>query len=473
MRRRAWLLLLLLEGCSLAPDYQRPTTDAASVYREAGSWAPFDAAQPEPAWWTAWHDTELDGLEQRALKSNQNLQASLARLDQGRAQGRMAWSALWPSLSATALHTDTQISSHTSIFPVRQYPVFQTNQVGLDLNYELDLWGALRNGAHAADAQIQASAADLAALTLSTEAEIALDYEGIRMLDQELADVTEWVTNWDENRHLTQALVSGQEAAVPDQAQADFNWQSARQQLNELRLQRQQMEHGLAQLVGEAPERFHVDPHPDFDLPAPLRPGTGLPSRLLERRPDVVAAEARVRAANANVGVAKAAWFPVFSLTGNMGYGNTGYGPLLVAPNRLWSFGPSLSVPLLDDGLTAATQDLAQAQWRESVALYRQAVLGAWRDVEDQLTALHELDDEVGAAQAASEAAHTNWQQAQLRYDAGLNNRFEVLLAQRNAITARNQLLQLRLRDLTSSVLLIKALGGGWEGLDVMAKDAP
>lgn len=398
MKTLPWLLTVLLAGCSLAPDYQRPAMTPAAQYQEhSGDWAPFQPVVLAPQWWRGWHDAQLDDLEQRGLRANQNLQAAFARLEQGRSLGRMAWSNLWPTINASASHSLNHISEHTSIFPVFPYPSFQTNQVGLELNYEVDLWGALRNAAHAADAQTLASAADLQALRLSTESEIALDYEGIRALDRELADITELVDNWDDNRHLTQAYVYGQEAATPDQAQADLSWQTARQSLNDLRQQRQQLEHALALLVGEAPEGFRIVPQA-VDIPAALHPETGLPSQLLERRPDVVAAEARLQAANANLGVAKAAWFPTFSLTGNTGYGNTGYGPLLTTPNKVWSFGPGVSLPIFNGGQIAAENDLAKAQWQESVALYRNAVLGAWRDVEDQLTALHEQEDQVKAA---------------------------------------------------------------------------
>lgn len=462
MKPRHALLLVLLAGCSLAPDYRRPSLDTPSHYAAAGSWVPFGAAPPSAAWWTAWHDAQLDQLEARGLSANQNLQAALARLDQGRALGRMAWSGLWPAVNANASHTLTQISSHTSIFPVRQYPTFQTNQVGIDFNYEVDLWGALRNVAHAADAQTTASAADLAALTLSTEAEIALDYQGIRALDWELVDTRKLVQNWADNRALTQILRQGQEAAIPDQDQADLNWQTARQQINELSIQRQQLEHGLALLLGVAPQRFHLAPRED-EMLRPLTTTPGLPSLLLERRPDVVAAEARLHAANANVGVAKAAWFPVFNLGGNVGYGNTGYGPLLDAPNRLWSFGPGLTLPLFNGGLIAAGNDLAQAQWQESVAQYRQSVLVAWREVEDQLTALHEQNAEVEAAQSAYGAAQQAAQQAHWRFEAGLSNRFDLLQAERTALETHNQLVLLRWRAVTSSVVLVKALGGGWE----------
>lgn len=458
-----WLLTLLLAGCSLAPDYQRPAMMPAAQYQEQeGDWKPFAPALSAPQWWKIWHDGQLDDLEQRGWRANQNLQAGLARLEQGRSLGRMAWSNLWPTLDASASHTVTQISEHTSIFPVTRYPSFQTNQVGLDLNYELDLWGALRNAAHAADAQTQASAADLAALQLSVEAEIALDYEGIRALDQELGYTIQLVDNWDDNRHLTQTLVQGQEAALPDQAQADLSWQMARQSLNELRVQRQQLEHALALLVGEAPEGFRVVPQAK-DIPEALHPDTGLPSQLLERRPDVVAAEARLRAANDNLGVARAAWFPSFNLAGNFGYGNTGYGQFLSAPNRVWSFGPGVSLPIFNGGQIAAANDLAKAQWQESVALYRNAVLGAWRDVEDQLTALREQEAEILAAQGAQDAAQTAWQQAQFRFDAGLSTRFDLLQAHRTSLQTRNQTVALRLRALSSSILLIKALGGGWD----------
>ena len=468
------LVLVGVSGCSFAPSYTRPDLPTASQYHEKmteedGHWVPFKATKVSQTWWKAFHDPVLDDLERSGLVANQNLLAALARLDQGRSLAREQWANLWPTTGASATHQLTKISEHTMIFPVQNYPAFQTNQVQLDLNYELDLWGALRNAAHAADAQARASADDLATLALSTEAEIALDYESLRALDTELFETERLVRSWADNRTLTAVLVAGAEAAVPDQAQADLNWQMARQQLNELRLQRQQMEHALALLVGSNPEEFHIAPVSD-ELPPPLHPVPGMPSVLLERRPDVVSAEEKVKAANANIGVAKAAWFPVFNLTGYTGYGNTGYGPLLVAPNRLWSFGPTLSLPLFNVGQIAAANDLARAQWEESVANYRNTVLGAWREVEDQLAALRELEAEADAARGASAAAQQALEQARLRFEGGLTNRFEVLQAERAAALTLTGATQLRLRALASSIVLVKALGGGWSDSPDSAK---
>ncbi len=463
-------LFLGVSGCSFAPTYTRPDLPTAAQYREKtaeeGHWVPFKpTAETARTWWKAFHDPVLDDLEHSGLVANQNLLAALARLDQGRSLAREQWANLWPVIGASATHQKTKISEHTMIFPVQNYPAFQTNQVQLDLNYELDIWGALRNAAHAADAQARASADDLATLALSTEAEIALDYESLRALDVELSETEKLVNSWADNRTLTAVLVTGAEAATPDQAQADLNWQVARQQLNELRLQRERMEHALALLVGSNPEEFHIAPVA-AELPTPLHPVPGMPSILLERRPDVVSAEEKVKAANANIGVAKAAWFPVFNLTAYSGYGNTGYGPLMVAPNRLWSFGPTLSLPLFNGGQIAAANDLARAQWEESVANYRNTVLEAWREVEDQLAALRELEEEAEAARGASKAAQLALEQARLRFEGGLANRFDVLQAERTAALALTGATQLRLRALASSIVLVKALGGGWSDSD-------
>ncbi len=460
-------LMLILESCSLAPQYQRPEVPTATHYQESSTgldWVPFPTSQPSPPWWQALHDPILDHLEQQAQNANQDLQAALARLQQGRALAQAQWANLWPMVNAQATHQVTQISEHTSVFPVQQFPAYQTNQVQLQLNYELDLWGGLRNAARQADALTQASAADLAALRLSVQTDIALDYEAIRALDLELAQTQRLLDNWTTNRQYVSQLREGEEAALPEQAQADLNWQSAQAQLHELQLQRRQLVHALALLTGANPDQFQLSPDSHFqELPAALRPQPGLPSTLLTRRPDIVSAEQHLQAANAALGVAKSAWFPQFNLTGGFGYGNTGYGPLGIAPNRIWSYGPSMTLPLFNGGQIAAANDLARAQWDESVARYRQTVLTAWREVEDQLTALDEQSRELEHLRAAEQAAQLAQQQAQLRAQTGLTSALDTLPFERTVAQQQILRVQLQLRSLSASLLLIKALGGGWQ----------
>lgn len=463
MRRSlGWgLLLICLVGCSLAPTYERPPITPASHYQELGPWVRFDPQGPHAEWWKTWQDSVLNGLESSALQANQNILAAQARVGQARALARAQGSTLMPNLSAMVTHQVSKFSEHTSIFPVENYPPYQTNLVGLDLNYELDLWGALRNAIQASEAQAFASEADLAALNLSVQAEIALDYQTLRALDAMIEETEAWVNSWQTNRELIQSLYSGGEASTTDTALADLNWQTARQQVHELRLQRQQMEHALALLIGASPDNFQLAPVHGF-VSVPLAPAPDIPSTLLERRPDIAAAEQQVVAANAGIGVARAAFFPVFSLNGSFGYGNTGYGPLVSAPNRVWSVGPSATLPLFDGGLRQALDDQARAQWQESVARYRNAVLTAWKEVEDQLTALHELTQEYDLARLVSDDADVALQQAQLRYQAGLSNLMDVQQAQRVTLANHLTLLNLRLRQVTSSIVMIKALGGGW-----------
>lgn len=460
-------LLLLLGSCSLAPPYQRPEIATANQYQESVAgldWVPFPTSEPSPPWWQALHDPTLNQLEQQAQTANQDLQAAVARLQQGHALAQAQWANLWPVLDAQATHQVTQISEHTSVFPVQQFPAYQTNQVQLQLNYEIDLWGGLRNAARQADALSEASAADLAALTLSVQTDIALDYEAIRALDLELIQSQRLLDNWSTNRHFIQQLRQGAEAALPEQAQADLNWQSAQAQVHTLQLQRRQLVHALALLVGANPDQFQLPQDPLLqDLPAALRPQPGLPSTLLARRPDIVSAERHLQAANAALGVAKSAWFPQFNLTGGFGYGNTGYGPLSIAPNRIWSYGPSMTLPLFNGGQIAAANALAQAQWNETVARYRQTVLTAWREVEDQLTALDEQSQALDNLRSAEQAAQLAQQQAQLRAQAGLASALDTLPFERNAAQQEMTRVQLQLKTLSASLLLIKALGGGWQ----------
>src|ERR1700726_3334645 len=329
------LLIGTLTACSFAPAYKTPdSVPATSEYKESGDWK---AAQPvdnqnRGAWWTIFQDPQLDALETQVGDANQDLKAAFARLQQARAATRIARADLFPTLSASSSATRTKTSATApTLFPGRIYNNFDLQA---DLSYEVDVWGRVRNAVSSAKASQQASAADLATLDLSIHAELATDYFTLRSEDAQQVLLDQTVAQYAQSLQLTQNLYHGGAAALADVAQAQAQLESARTQAADIRLQRAQSEHAIAVLLGENPSAFHVAPNPlPLEVtPPPIDPG--LPSSLLERRPDVDAAERRVAAANAQIGVARAAYFPVFSLAATGGLQSLQSSNWLQAPSR-------------------------------------------------------------------------------------------------------------------------------------------
>jgi NodT family efflux transporter outer membrane factor (OMF) lipoprotein len=429
-----------LEACSFAPVYKTPESAAPpAAYREVGDWkaaAPADTAARGP-WWVIFGDASLDTLEAKVTDANQNLKAAFARLQQARAQTRIARAGY--------------------------FPAFNDFQLDADVSYEFDVWGRVRNTVTAARATQQATAADLAVLDLSTHAELATDYFTLRSDDteQELLDHT--VADYAQALQLTENLYNGGAAPLADLEQARAQLDTAQTQAADIRLRRAQTEHAIAVLLGEQASTFHIDPSPlqASTVPPPIDPG--LPSALLERRPDVAGAERRVAAANANIGVARAAYFPVFSLAAVGGFESTSASNWISAPSRLWSIGPAGMLTVFDGGLHRAQSAAAHAAYDEQVADYRGTVLTAYQEVEDNLAALRELQSESVSEAAAVAATQSALQQAQYRYQGGLVTYLEVVTEENAALSARLSAADIQARRLNASVLLVKALGGTWE----------
>ena len=461
----ATLLIGALTACSFAPVYKIPdSVPATSEYKESGDWK---AAQPvdnqdRGAWWTIFQDPQLDTLETQVGDANQNLKAAFARLQQARAATRIARADLFPTLSAGSSATRTKTSANApTLFPGRIYNNFDLQA---DLSYELDVWGRVRNAVYSAKASQQASAADLATLDLSIHAELASDYFALRSEDAQQVLLDQTVVDYAQSLQLTQNLYNGGGAALADVAQAQAQLETARTQAADIRLQRAQSEHAIAVLLGENPSAFHVPPNP---LPLALMPppiDPGLPSSLLERRPDVAAAERRVAAANAQIGVARAAYFPVFSLAAAGGLQSLQSSNWLQAPSRFWSLGPAAGVlTLFDAGRHRAQTAQAKAVYDEQVANYRTTVLTAYQEVEDNLAALRQLQQESVSEAAAVTATATALQQAQYRYKAGLVTYLEVATNENTALQAQISNVTIQQRRMYASVQLVKALGGGWQ----------
>ncbi len=460
----------LLAGCSFAPAYHVPqSAPAPEQYKEEyGDHAGWKVAQPQDsqprgAWWTLFNDPRLNALESKLENSNLSLQAAFARLQQARAQYRIARADLFPSLDLSPSATRERFSPNSPRF----LPGFPTTYndfiLGADFSYELDLWGRVRNEVAAAKATQQASAADLAATELSLRAELAEDYFGLRTDDAEVQLLDRTVEDYRQALELTANLFSGGAAALTDVAQAQAQLQNALTQAADIRLQRAQAEHAIALLVGENPSSFGLaaNPLPLDVVPPPLDPG--LPSELLERRPDVAEAERRVASANAQIGQARAAYFPQFTLSAAAGFESVSTGTWITAPSRFWSVGPHVSLPLFEGGRLVAQTDQAKAAYAEQVANYRNTVLGAYRDVEDNLAALRQLAAESETAAGAVTATGTVLQQAQDRYKAGIVTYLEVSTAETAALQAQLTAVNIQTRRMNASVLLVKALGGGWQ----------
>ncbi|HEY2275279.1 MAG TPA: efflux transporter outer membrane subunit [Steroidobacteraceae bacterium] len=464
--RLALALGCVLGGCSLAPHYQRPATPApAAFYGELGEWkvaAPADKTS-RGAWWSMFRDEELNELESRVTNANQSLKAALARLQEARAQTRVARAGYFPTLGADASATRQRISTHAPGFAPGAEPVYNTFTVAGDLSYEIDLFGRIRNTVAGARAAEQASAGDVAALDLSVHAELATDYFSLHGLDaqQQLLDRT--VADYAKALELTRNLYQGGAAGLADVQQAQAQLESARTQAEDTRLKRAQTEHAIAVLVGSVPTGFHLEARPlapDLAIPA-VDPG--LPSQLLERRPDVAAAERRVAAANAAIGVARAAYFPVFSLLGSAGQESTQSNTWLQAPSRFWSIGPQGVLTVFDAGLHAAQSAAAHATYDEQVANYRATVLTAYQDVEDNLAALRQLALEDVSQAAAVTATQGALEQAIFRYKGGVVTYLEVVSTENAALAARLAAVDIETRRISATVQLVRALGGDWQ----------
>jgi NodT family efflux transporter outer membrane factor (OMF) lipoprotein len=458
--------VLAMSACSFAPAYKVPDSPPpTALYKESGNWKPAEPAdaQVRGNWWAIFRDPDLDALQAQVEDANQDLKAAYARLLQARAATRIARADLFPTLSIGSSATRARTSVNSPKFPVGAEPVGNNFDLEADFSYEVDVWGRVRNAVASAKANQQASAADLAALNLAVHAELANDYFSMRSQDtqQQLLDQT--VQDYTKALQLTQNLYNGGAAALTDVAQAQAQLETARTQAADTSLQRAQSEHAIAVLLGKNPSAFHLDAAPMLASVAPPPIDPGLPSSLLERRPDVAAAERRTAAANAQIGVARAAYFPVFSLAAAAGFDSTSASNWLTAPSRLWTAGPAAGVlTVFDAGRHRAQSAQAKAAYEEQAADYRNVVLGAYREVEDNLAALRQLQQESVSEAAAVTATATALQQAQYRYKAGLVTYLEVSTAENTSLQAQLANVTIQLRRMSASVLLVKALGGGW-----------
>jgi NodT family efflux transporter outer membrane factor (OMF) lipoprotein len=466
------LALTALAGCSFAPDYKPPEMVTPVAYRETGPWAPAKPSDdlPRRDWWKDFGDPTLDQLESQIDSANPDLAASVARYDQARAYVSEVDASMLPTIGLSGSATQNRQSAKRPLRSPNQPNQYGANTIGLQASYEIDFWGQIRNTVAAGEATAQARAADMETVRLGLHAELAGDYVALRGLDAELKLLTDTEAAYLRAQQLTQDRHDAKIASGIDVSRSESQLESARALESDVRGQRAQLEHAIASLVGKPASDFSIAPAV-VKLPVPVEP-TGMPSSLLQRRPDIASDERKVAAANADIGVAKAAFYPNISLNLAGGFQNTGGGlGLLAAPYSFWSVGPSLALPLFEGGLRHAVEAGAYAARDEAAANYRSTVLGAFQEVEDNLALLHHLGQETLDETQAVTAAERTADLSLTLYHDGAASYLDVVVAQTDALQAERTLLDLNTRRLQADIKLVRAVGGGWSSADLPSVD--
>ena len=465
--RRAAALLALglpLGGCTVGPKYVRPSTEVPPAYKEQAS-PGFTAAQPAAAqakgkWWEIYADPELDSLEDQVTVSNQSLKAAQAQFEQARAAVQVARAEYYPTVSGSGAATRTRQSQNKALFSATSPVNYNDFQLPIDASWEPDVWGRVRRTVEAARSEAQASAADLAGVDLSLHAELALDYFELRGLDTQKQLLDSTVVAYQKALDLTESRYKGGIASAVDVAQAQTQLETTRAQDEDTDVQRTAFEHAIAVLIGKPPAEFSRMPTPLTAPPPPIP--ASVPSELLERRPDIAAAERRVQEANAGIGIARSAYYPQFLLTGEGGFESSRLGTLLQGPAGFWALAGSAAELIFDGGERRGMTEEARAAYDESVDNYRQTTLSAFEDVEDNLSALRVLQDEAKTQAAAVAAAQHSLDLSISRYKGGVTSYLEVTTAQSAALSDEVTAVSILTRRMAASVLLVKAVGGGW-----------
>jgi NodT family efflux transporter outer membrane factor (OMF) lipoprotein len=449
------LALIALTGCAVGPDYHRPDTAVPAAFKESQNWKPAEPRDESPVghWWEFYLDPLLNELVAQVALSNQNVIAAEAQYRQATALLGQARASFFPSVSAGLSETRRrdQVAA----------PLVDNDRLSLNASWEADVWGRIRRNVESGNASAEASAADLRAALLSAQAALVQAYLQLRVVDAERKLIEQTAVGYERSLQITKNRYQAGVAARLDVTQAEAQLKSTQAQALDLGIQRAQLEHAIAVLLGKPPADFAlaaVDAQPVLPaIPA------ALPSTLLERRPDIAAAERRAAAANASIGVAQAAYFPALTLGGSLGYQNSGLAGLVTAPNRFWTLGPALALTLFDGGARAAQKDQAIAIYDRSVANYRQTVLSAFQDVEDNLATLRILEQEALVQREAAKAAAESLALANNQYRAGTVSYLNVVTAQATSLSADVTSLGIAGRRLLASVGLMKALGGDWQ----------
>ncbi len=464
------MVAALFSGCAVGPNYKRPTAQVPDTWKGEGPWqiaSPKDAI-PKGAWWQIYHDAELDRLEQELLQANQSLTAAQNRLSEARASARIASAAYFPSLSADPSGERQRLAGNRPLSgsTVPLTPVTQNVfTIPFSASYEVDLFGRVRRNLEAANASLQGSAADLGNVRLVLTAELAADYFNLRESDREAGVVRQSVEIQQKGLDLVNHRHEGGVASGLEVAQQEALLDSTATQLQLVLQQRAQYEHAIAVLTGKAASAFSLAQAP-FEVSPPAIP-TGVPSEILERRPDVATSERRMAFENAQVGLATAAFYPHVTLSGAGGWQSRDIATLVNAPSAIWALGGDLLQPIFNGGQNRANLALQRASYDESVANYRESVLEAFQQVEDGLSGLELLDQAAKTQQTAVEASRRALDIANSRYVGGVTTYLDVITAQSTLLSNERLATQLLGQQMVTSVYLVKALGGGWDASQI------
>jgi NodT family efflux transporter outer membrane factor (OMF) lipoprotein len=475
MRSQGSLLAmaLLLSGCTVGPNYHRPDAPTAPAFKESavvpppdlpqGGWkqvTPNDSAM-RANWWEIYQDAQLDKLEQQVVVSNQTLKASYEQYMQARAAIQYYRSQYYPTVQAGPSATRSRQSQNRPLYVPGSKSTYNDIFLQGQVSWEPDLWGSIRRQVESQRATTQATAADLANVDLSLRSELATDYFELRGLDTQRRLLDNTVVQYEQYLALTKVRFTGGVATDSDVALAQTQLDQTRAQAIDVGVARAQYEHAIATLTGTPASSFSLAPAP-LDLPLPQVP-VGVPSQLLERRPDVAAAERRANAANAQIGIAIAAYYPTINIAGTGGFESKNATTLIQGPSSLWSLGGSAIELLFDAGRRHALTEEARAGYEVNVANYRQTVLQAFQEVEDNLSGLRILNSEQVAQAGAVESAERSTSISTNRYKGGVTTYLEVITAQTTQLANERTAADITTREFAASVQLVKALGGGWD----------
>lgn len=467
------LLTVLLAACSFAPKYQAPVMPIPTAYKETGTWVAVKSSvvvNNDP-WWKLFHDKTLNRLEDKVTCSNENLKIALAKYEEALASAQVARSAYYPSIIGVGNAVRQQSSSNIATTTTSGIRGVRNSAFLLspELNYEIDAWGQVRNTVAASNALARASKYDLATIDLSMHAELARDYFILRGDEAAQRVLDDTVIAYQKALYLTRKRHEGGAVPAMDVEQAETLLENAKTMATDMRMQRAQLEHAIAVLTGEIPANFKLPIARPMIKQVTVSPN--LPSTLLEQRPDIAAAAEQVKAANANIGVARAAFFPVFDLTSLIGVQSNYLSNLFNASSLFWSLGAPTTLAIIQPAVTQVLFDgfklqgllkQAKASYYEVVGIYRQSVLVAFQEVEDNLVALRRLDQEIQTQQASTKAAYRALFHANKRYRGGIATFLNVVVTENQALQSKLALITLRTHRQVASVQLIKALGGGW-----------
>ncbi|MBV1775648.1 efflux transporter outer membrane subunit [Burkholderiaceae bacterium DAT-1] len=445
-------LSVLLAACAAGPDYTRPAIETPAAYSEAGDWLPANPsdAVPRGTWWSAFNDATLNQLMDQLNQHNPSIEAAEAGYRQAQAALDGARAAFWPTIGISAGEQRGKSNPAAA--------VSTTDSLQLQASWAPDLWGKVRRSSESGQALADASASTLAATRLSTQATLAQTYFSTRVADKQAALLQDAVSEYERALKLTQNQFKVGTVTEVDVLQARTQLDSTRAALSDIDITRAQLRHALAVLVGKTPAAFALQAG-ELTNSAAI-PTVGIPSTLLERRPDIAAAERKVASLNAQIGVSKAAWFPSLTLGASTGYSASTFSHLISAPNRIWSFGPQLAEALFDGGNRKAQTAAARAAYDAGVASYKSTVLNAFREVEDNLVALRKLDEEIRQQQSAVDAARKTATIVMNQYKVGTVSYLNVVTAQTARLSAERSLMQLHGRQLNARVGLVTSLGG-------------